>query len=227
MSAYCQEVRKLEGAFDGLELTHVLRNNNNEADELAKMGSRRTPIPIGVFIQQLYQPTISEETTEPANKPIEAEVLTIDPDWTTPYLSYLLHDELPEDRAEAERIARCSRRYVVVGGKELYRKGTSGILMRCISKEDGQRLLKEIHSGICGNHAASRTLVGKAYRQGFFSPTTVTDADAIVRTCKGCQYFARQIHVLVQELQTIPITWLFAVWGFDMVGPLQKAPGDF
>src|SRR5437016_8022222 len=134
MSAYCQEVRKLEGVFDGLELTHVLRNDNNEADELVKMGSRRTSVPTGVFVQQLYQPTISEETTEPANKPIEAEVLIIDPDWTTPYLSYLLHDELPEDRAEAERIARRSRRYVVVEGKELYRKGTSGILMRCISK---------------------------------------------------------------------------------------------
>ena len=30
-----------------------------------------------------------------------------------------------------------------------------------------------------------------------------------------------------QALQTIPITWLFAVWGLDMVGPLKKAPGGF
>src|SRR5436189_543020 len=74
---------------------------------------------------------------------------------------------------------------MVIGEKELYRKGTSGILMRCISKEDGRRLLKEIHSGICGNHAASRTLVGKAYRQGFFWPTAVTDADELVRKCEG------------------------------------------
>src|SRR6266508_4098105 len=128
MSAYCQEVRKLEGAFDGLELTHVLRNDNNEADELAKIGSRRAPVPTDVFVQQLHQPTISEEATEPINKPIEVEVFTINPDWTTPYLNYLLHDELPEDRAEAERIARRSRRYVVVG-EELYRRGTSSILM--------------------------------------------------------------------------------------------------
>src|SRR6266540_3511646 len=82
MSAYCQEVRKLEGAFDGLELTHVLWNDNNEADELAKMGSRRTPVPTGVFIQQLHQPTINEEPTEPATKLIEAEVFAINPDWT-------------------------------------------------------------------------------------------------------------------------------------------------
>ena len=116
-----------------------------------------------------------------------------------------MNDELPEDRAEAERIARRSRSYTVVND-ELYRKSPSGVLMRCISEEDGRRLLQEIHSGICGNHAASRTLVGKAYRQGFFWPTAVTDSDAIVRTCEGCQYFARQIHVPAQELQTIPIT---------------------
>ena len=30
-----------------------------------------------------------------------------------------------------------------------------------------------------------------------------------------------------QELQTIPITWPFAVWGLDMVGPLKKGPGGF
>jgi transposase InsO family protein len=28
-------------------------------------------------------------------------------------------------------------------------------------------------------------------------------------------------------LQTIPITWSFVVWGLDLVGPLQKAPGGF
>src|SRR5205809_692372 len=100
MSAYCLEVRKLESTFDGLELTHVLRNDNNEADELAKMGSRRAPIPTGVFVQQLHQPTISEEPAEPASKPIEAEIFVINPKWTTSYLKYLLHGELPEDRAE-------------------------------------------------------------------------------------------------------------------------------
>src|SRR5438105_2889297 len=135
------------------------------------MGSKRTPVPTGVFVQQLHQPTINEEAVEPAIKPTEAEVFAINPDWTTPYLNYLLCDELPEDRAEAERIARHSWRYVVVGGEELYHRSAYGILMICISKEDGRKLLKEIYSGICGNHAASRTLVSKAYQQGFFWPT--------------------------------------------------------
>src|SRR6266508_4274141 len=156
MLAYCKEVRKLEGTFDGLELTHVLRNNNNEADELAKMGSRRAPVLTGVFVQQLHQPTISKGSAELADKPPAEEVFMINPEWTTPYLNYLINDELPEDRAEAERIARCSRRYIMVGGEELYHRSASGMLLRCISEGDGRKLHKEIHSEIYGNHAASR-----------------------------------------------------------------------
>src|SRR5213078_332651 len=180
-----------------------------------------------IFVQQLHQPTINEGSAKPADKPPTEEVFVINPEWTTLYLNYLLNDELPEDRAEAERIARRSRRYVIVGGEELYHRSASGVLMRCISEEDRRKFLKEIHSGIYGNHAASRSLVSKAYWQGFFWLTAVTDADELVRKCEGCKYFARQIHMPTQELQTIPITWPFAVWGLDMVGPLQKAPGGY
>jgi transposase InsO family protein len=55
----------------------------------------------------------------------------------------------------------------------------------------------------------------------------VADATRIVRTCKGCQFYARQTHLPAQAPQTIPITWSFVVWGLDLVGPLQKAPGGY
>ncbi len=43
----------------------------------------------------------------------------------------------------------------------IYRGGGPNILMRCISILEGKELMEEIHSGVCGNHAASKTLVGK------------------------------------------------------------------
>jgi hypothetical protein len=46
-----------------------------------------------------------------------------------------------------------------------------------------------------------------------------------MRSCKGCLYFARQIHALTQELQAIPVTWSFAMWGLDHLGVFKKAPG--
>jgi hypothetical protein len=45
-------------------------------------------------------------------------------------------------------------------------------------------------------------------------------------TLRGVQFYARQTHLSAQALQTIPITWPFAVSGLDLVGPLQQAPGD-
>jgi hypothetical protein len=80
-------------------------------------------------------------------------------------------------------------------GKELYHRSPSGILQRCISIAEGQELLQEIHSGACGHHAAPRVLVGNAFRQGFYWPTAVADATRIVRTCEGCQFYAKQTHL--------------------------------
>ena len=59
------------------------------------------------------------------------------------------------------------------------------------------------------------------------TPTALRNVEEIVRSCKGCQFYAKQTHLSAQALQTIPITWPFAVWGLDMVGPLKKAPGGF
>jgi hypothetical protein len=89
--------------------------------------------------------------------------------WQTPYLEYLLRGELPLDKAEARRLARRAKTFVLLGDeKELYHCSPSGILQRCISVAEGQELLQEIHSVACGHHAAPRALVGNAFRQGFY-----------------------------------------------------------
>jgi hypothetical protein len=99
--------------------------------------------------------------------------------------------------------------------------------MRCILRDQGRELLQEIHAGTCDHHAGPRTLVGKAFRQGFYWPTAVVDSKDIVQRCEGCQFYARQTHLPAQALQTIPITWTFVVWHLDMVGPLRQVPGGF
>jgi hypothetical protein len=78
----------------------------------------------------------------------------------------------------------------------------------------GRELLAEIHGGECGSHSASRTLVGKAFRHGFYWPTALHDAAEIVKSCKACQFHAKQIHTPAQALQMIPPSWPFVVWGW-------------
>jgi hypothetical protein len=68
-------------------------------------------------------------------------------------------------------------------------------------------------------------MVGKAFRQDFYWPTAASNVAHIIRYCRGCQYFRRQIHALAQELHTIPITWSFAMWGLDLLGSFKKMSG--
>jgi hypothetical protein len=77
-------------------------------------------------------------------------------------------------------------------GDKLYRRAaSSGVLLKCITIDEGKEILEEIHSGCCGNHVAPRTLVGKAFRSGFYWLIALKDIEELVRKCKGCQIFAR------------------------------------
>ena len=49
----------------------------------------------------------------------------------------------------------------------------------------------------------------------------------LVRRCRTCQFHAKQIHQPAQALHTIPLSWQFAVWGLDILGPVPKAVGAY
>jgi hypothetical protein len=88
----------------------------------------------------------------------------LESNWHVPYLNHLTQGDLPLDKIEAQRIARRAKIFVIFGdNKELYRCSPTGILQRCITNEEGKNLLKDLHSGACGHHAAPQTLVGNAF----------------------------------------------------------------
>jgi hypothetical protein len=61
MEAYCKAVRALEDKFYGIELNHVPRRYNEEADELAKIASGRITVPPNVFARDIAQPSANLE----------------------------------------------------------------------------------------------------------------------------------------------------------------------
>jgi ribonuclease HI len=204
MEAYCDEVWRLEDKFYRLELNHIARRYNETSDELAKIASGQTTVPLDVFSRDLHQPSVkTSDTPEPeeasaqpeAPSAAEGDALRVEEErngvtpnrnWQTPYLQYLHQGELPLHRAEARRLARRAKSFVLLGDeKELYHRSPSGILQRCISIAEGQELLQEIHSGACGHHAAPRALVGNAFRQGFYWPTAVVTPLGLYAPARG------------------------------------------
>jgi hypothetical protein len=96
----------------------------------------------------------------------------IEVDWRVAFIDYIQEHKLPPGidpkSTEATRILRRSKGYVLVGGNLYKRRSASGTLMKCVSTEEGKEILQEIHEGIYGNRAASRTLVSQAFRSGFY-----------------------------------------------------------
>jgi ribonuclease HI len=75
MEAYCDEVRRLEDKFYGLELNHIARRYNETADELAKIASGRTAVPPDVFSRDIHQPSVkTDDTSEPEEASAQPEV---------------------------------------------------------------------------------------------------------------------------------------------------------
>jgi hypothetical protein len=234
MDAYVQEVRKLENKFSGLEVHHVIREHNVGADILSKLGSTRAQVPAGVFVQELKQPSIKplpQVTTGADSAKPDREVVMLGEHWRETFNDFIRDHKFPTGMdaksAAAARVMRKSKGFVLVKDK-LYRSGArSGVLMKCVTGEDGHDILREIHEGVCGNHAASRTLVGKVYRAGFWWPTAVSDTEDLVRRCQNCQFFGKQSHIPAHSLITIPPSWPFSYWSLYMIGPFTTAPGGF
>jgi transposase InsO family protein len=125
--------------------------------------------------------------------------------WQTPYLQYLHQGQLPLDRAEARRLARRAKSFVLLGdGKELYHRSPSPKARSSYEKY-------------------TRGLAVITQRP---EPLLETPSDK-VSTGRPRWPTPLGLSAPAQALQTIPITWPFAVWGLDLVGPLQKAPEGY
>ena len=77
MDAYCLEIRKLEGKFYDIEYHHVVRDQNQVADQLSKLGLTGAEVPVGVFIQDLQTPSIKQEQAVHESSPAKQLVLVI------------------------------------------------------------------------------------------------------------------------------------------------------
>jgi hypothetical protein len=150
------------------------------------------PVPQGVFWEEIIERSIKNNKTSAiegqaigsgARKTSAAdpeEAMMIEETWMQPYLAYMINKALPEDTVEAKRIIRRSKAFVVLHGK-LYKKSISGVLQQCVTPQEGQEILKDIHAGVCGHHASSRAIAAKAFRAGFYWLTAIEDAKDIVR----------------------------------------------
>ncbi|RDX88909.1 Tf2-6, partial [Mucuna pruriens] len=182
LAKYREQAASTASSFDKFTLLHVPREQNERADLLAKLAStQRRGQQKTVIHEKLDMPAI--ERLEILN--IRNEKTT----WMTPILDYLQRGTTSEDPEKALRIAKEATKYIVLG-QQLYRKGLSFPLLRCLEEEDSSYVLKEVHEGACDTHIGGRALASKIARAGYYWPTLKKDCMDYVKKCDKCQRFA-------------------------------------
>jgi hypothetical protein len=110
---------------------------------------------------------------------------------------------------------------------DLYKISISDPLLHCVSKEEGQQILMEVHAGVCIGHIRATALATKVLRQGFYWPAIIDNAAKLVSTCKACQRFSHKTKAPAQPVQLIAPSWTLQRWGIDIVGKLTPVQGNY
>ena len=187
---YLQFLREQEKYFEGFTFKNISRTDNSDADEIAKVIAQNTSFPQDVFFQVLTHASIKAKQEVPR----EVHIIQSE-DWRAPIMAYLHGYYEPEDEVNEVRMKHRTRNYKIINN-QLYKQGICEPLLKCISVEEGRELLSEIPEGICGTHPGARTMIGKAFRQGFYWRSAQSDIKEIVKSCHNCQISTSKIKAL-------------------------------
>ena len=159
MKKYLNKVKQLVKKFKEANFVQLPREENMEADALAKAVSVGEPL--DEFGKVQYMPSIDL----PKEYQIGGEE-----NWMTPIVIYLKDGRFPEDKDEARKLRIRAVKYVLID-EVLYKRGFSQPYLRCLTLNESNYVLKEIHEGAYGNHSGARALVHKVVRAGYYWST--------------------------------------------------------
>ena len=141
MKRYLKKVVRLVKKFKETDFIQIPREENVEADTLAKEASVNEAMDELDVVQ--YMPSIDL---------LEMLKIESDENWMTPIVSYLKNGRFPEEKGKARKLRVKSAKYILMD-EVLYKKGFSQPLLRCLALDEANYMLREVHEGACGNHS--------------------------------------------------------------------------
>ena len=201
MTKYASLVKQKLSTLSAWKLEHVPKDCNERVDAFAVVAAS-LPIKETIYLPIYYQPGSSILHTKVSQ--IE-EVL---PSWMDPIRLYIATGELPNEKGRAHKIQIQSARFSLVD-KQLYKRSLGGPYLKCLTPEQGQYVLAELHEGICRNHPRGRILAHRAHTQGYYWPTMKSDATDYIKKCDPCQRMSPILKSPVQDFLSISSPWPF------------------
>ncbi|XP_052726197.1 uncharacterized protein LOC128194674 [Vigna angularis] len=209
---YFHKAQTLFQNFVKVSVIHVPREQNARADLLSKLTHSKERAQLSSIIKMTLDRPVVEAFVTNVSTPIT--------DWRQKIKDLMEKQDQGESITvtDSKRIAR----FVCIGD-DLYRRGHGTPLLKCISEEEADYVLRGLHTGICGFHSGKSTLRARILRAGYYWPTLDHDCETFVKKCISCQAHGHDIHAPPEDLHSIVSPWPFAQWGLNIVGPLPIA----
>ncbi|XP_024200674.1 uncharacterized protein LOC112204019 [Rosa chinensis] len=183
---YLNRAIELLDQFDDVGLEYISRESNFAANELAQLATGIT-LKYGVRERILkverrkLPPWLARP--DPPDDPVVAVLEPIDVDWIVPLINYLKHPDQTADRK-----TRFLALNYFLRGDELRRREEDDIDFRCVYGCEAKRLMREVHTGICGTHQAGPKMRWLIRRHGYYWPSILKDCIAFAKGCQDCQW---------------------------------------
>ncbi|KAJ1404544.1 hypothetical protein SESBI_26529 [Sesbania bispinosa] len=92
---------------------------------------------------------------------------------------------LPPTPQDAEKLRKKAQRYFLQGG-ELFKESLTGGILRCLGKEEQEKVMGEVHGGVCGRHQGGMSLWAELIRMGYFWPSMKEDTMDLLEYASQC-----------------------------------------
>ena len=119
-------------------------------------------VPRLIKVELIVKPSISVADNVNTAEVDVAMISMTGPCWMDPIIDFLAEDRVLDDEKEANRIRRVATRYWLLADRKLYWRSFGGLYLLCLHPEKVNKLLVELHVGVCGNHVGGRSLAHRA-----------------------------------------------------------------
>ncbi|VFQ78088.1 unnamed protein product [Cuscuta campestris] len=208
-------------------MEQIPRGENTDADLLSKL-TQAAPEHVSKLarIETLEKASIEGFSVSMIEEDGQHNPDRVEPDdiWMDDLVRYYITGQFPEDEDMIRKVKLRAPRFQMLDGR-LYKRAFGGPLLRCLTRAEAERVIAEVHEGVCAAHQMSRTLAQRIILLGYFWPTMNQDCERYVQRCKTCQVFYKFPGRPATYYHPVSNVIPFARFGMDIIRAFPQDQG--
>ena len=173
MRMYLQKLKIVIEQLEKFSFSHIPRSKNALAYSLTKLASSADgPKARNITWEILPSPSINQSIT----------MVDASNTWMDPFIKYFQQGTVLDDSTLIPPFLKKVKWYAFYEGK-LYKKSFTHPPLKCVTPEDGNYILREIHEEGCGIHQGVRAIINKAIGSAYYWPTLKEDVESLIKSC--------------------------------------------